>query len=139
MTGLDLVTLAAGPIVKHENLVALALLDDGRLDFGAADRRPAHLDLVAIGHEQDVLQLDRLAHLLRQLLDANFVTHARAELLSTDLKDCVHDDTPNAIAPPLRGALLRLTDKQKRPDLPGRWRVRIITGLISFVKRNRPV
>jgi hypothetical protein len=32
---------------------------------------------------------------LRQRFDANRLAHAGAELLPTDLKDCIHDDTPD--------------------------------------------
>ena len=120
MAGLDLMPLAAGSVIKDDDLVALALLDDGRLDLGAADSRFAYLDIAGIGHQQNIIQNNLFADLLRQRFDANRLAYAGAELLSADLKDCIHDDTPDVSR---SESTLMAHDKQKRPDLLGRWRI----------------
>ena len=136
MTGLDFVALATWSVMENRNLVALALLDDGRLDLGALHCGPAYLDVFAIGDEQDLIQLDRLADRLWQQLHANPVAHTRTKLLTAYLKDCVHDNTPGCLKKPIfiENGLFCYADKQKRPDLPGRWREWIITGMAGFVK-----
>lgn len=97
MTGLDFVALAAWSVMENRNFVALALLDDGRLDLGALHCGPAYLDVLAVGDEQNLIQLDCLADRLWQQLHANPVAHTRAKLLTAYLKDCVHDDTPGCL------------------------------------------
>jgi hypothetical protein len=84
VAGPDFVPLAAWPIVEDDDLVALALLDDGRPDFGPADSGPADLDATFVGHEQDIIELNRVADLLRQNLNAKLVADAGTELLSAD-------------------------------------------------------
>lgn len=95
MTGLDLVTLAAGPVVKDDDLVAFALVNHSGLDRSAADGGLAHLDVAAIRYQQHIVKDDLIADLLRQCFDANCLADAGAKLLSADLKDCIHDDTPD--------------------------------------------
>jgi hypothetical protein len=95
MTRLDLVSLGAGPVIKDDDLFALALFNHGGLDLRAADGRLPYLDVAGIGHQQDMVENDLFADLLRQCFDANGLAHAGAELLSAYLKDCIHDDTPD--------------------------------------------
>jgi hypothetical protein len=98
MTRLDFVALATWPIVEYDDFVALVLPDDGRLDLGAADGGPAHLDSVAIRHKQNIAEFNTIAYLLRQLFDPNLVAYAGAKLLPAYFKHCVHGDTPDAIS-----------------------------------------
>ena len=111
MPRLDFVALATWAIVEHDDLVALALLDNRRLDLGAADGGLAHLYLVRVRHEQDIVQNDLIADLLRQCFDANLLAKAGAELLSAYFKDCIHDGTPDIVASPLRVTPRQLSNK----------------------------
>ena len=95
MTCLDFVALAAGPVIKDDDLVALALLDDGGLDLCAADGGLAYLNVAAIGQQHHIIEDDLFADLLWQCLNANRLAHAGAELLSAYSKNCIHDDTPD--------------------------------------------
>ena len=107
----DLVTLAARAVVEHNDLFALALLDDGCLNLGATDRWFAYLYLARVRHEQDIFQNDLIADLLRQRFDANLFAEAGAELLSAYFKDCIHDGTPDIVASPLRVTPRQLSNK----------------------------
>ena len=114
MTGPDFVALATWSVMEYRNLVALALLDDRRLDLGALHCGPAYLDIFAIGDEQDLIQLDRLADRLWQKLHTHPVAHARAKLLTAYLKDCVHDNTPGCLKKPIfieMGCSVMLTNR----------------------------
>jgi hypothetical protein len=102
MPRLDSVALTAWAIVKHNNLVAPALLDNCRFDLSPADRGLAHLHLVRARHEQNIVQNNLIADLMRQRFDANLFAEAGAKLLSAYLKNCIHDDTPDVVASPLR-------------------------------------
>lgn len=92
MRALAQVVLAAAEL-DDDFLLALAVALHGRGDLAATEQRRADLDLIALAHQQHLVEFDIGADIGCQLLDAQNGAFADAILLTTRGNDGVHDLT----------------------------------------------
>ena len=79
-----------GLVLEDDDLVAPVLAYDVGAHDGAVHERAADGCLVAVGDEQDALEVDGLAGLDLQALDLDLVAELDAVLLAARFDDCVH-------------------------------------------------
>src|ERR1035437_8086520 len=90
-TAFAMVTLAAAELEGDDFLALLVLVDDLGGHARAFDRGFANLDLLAVGHQQNVFQRDFLALLAVKEFDLQNVAGLDAILLGTCSYYCVHE------------------------------------------------
>ena len=79
-----------GSVLEDDDLLAAILAHDIGRHAGAVDGRATDGRLVAVGHEQDARELDRLARLRVEPIDGQLGAQLDAILLAAALDDCVH-------------------------------------------------
>ena len=78
-----------GLVLEDDDLLALAVLDDGSIDGSAFHHGSAELGLVT-QDSQNLVELDLVACLVVQLLDEQDIAFCDLVLLTTGLDDCMH-------------------------------------------------
>jgi hypothetical protein len=93
----EILTVAPLPVIPlspfvfhHENLSIFVLTDHFSEHLGSIEIGFAHLNILAVGGQKDLLEGDGITDLGRNPFEADLVPLRNPVLFSPTLKDCVH-------------------------------------------------